>query len=362
MISSTKESAKAWSTGENLPLFLPPRLRTEPLQARIEKISNSRHYSNFGNMERELREAFGSLYSVEAERIVTFSSGTSALAGAIASVSQETIAVPDFGFTAIVSACKMAGKKVMSLPVDSTSGEIVSEHGVSQVVATAPIAIFGADPTPHLAGGAGVVDAAASILNNSSSFPKHSPPVLFSLHATKPIHSGEGGLGIFGSDSHAEEVRRWTSFGMNKRSREVSSYGLNAKLAEVSAAVALTCLDDFESIKDRWAGLMEHRDTVSRELGLPIFQTMESGMVPYWNIKTQSASQTRALMRHLETAGVESRNWWPTRLGSLDWTEDTSSPTRLNSEVLGLPFFLDMSKDDITGVAQLVSGFIEERS
>ena len=85
-------------------------------------------------------------------------------------------------------------------------------------------------------------------------------------------------------------------------------------------------------------------------------------MVPYWNIKTESAYQSRALMRHLEMEGVESRNWWPTRLGSLDWTEDTSSPTQLNSEVLGLPFFLDMTEDDITQVAQLVGAFTEDRS
>lgn len=73
---------------------------------------------------------------------------------------------------------------------------------------------------------------------------------VFSLHATKLLNGFEGGY-ITTNDNHlANTLRLKRHLGINGET-EVSFLGLNAKLNEIHAASALTCLEDLPRVIDR---------------------------------------------------------------------------------------------------------------
>jgi dTDP-4-amino-4,6-dideoxygalactose transaminase len=69
----------------------------------------------------------------------------------------------------------------------------------------------------------------------------------FSFHATKFVHSGEGGAITTNDDRLAERLRLLRNFGFAGYDR-VTSLGTNAKMSELSAAVGLTSLDNMATI------------------------------------------------------------------------------------------------------------------
>src|SRR6266498_2113636 len=93
-----------------------------------------------------------------------------------------------------------------------------------------------------------VVDAAASfgtLVSNKhfgSSFPG---VIVFSFHATKPFGIGEGGLVYSRNEKLIKDIRCAGNFGFSSN-RESVCQGLNSKLSEYAAAMALATLDVFE--------------------------------------------------------------------------------------------------------------------
>ncbi|MCP4510155.1 MAG: dTDP-4-dehydro-6-deoxyglucose aminotransferase, partial [Fuerstiella sp.] len=69
----------------------------------------------------------------------------------------------------------------------------------------------------------------------------------FSFHATKTVHSIEGGAVVTNSDDIAERCRLMHNFGITGMTR-IESPGINAKMSELSAAVGLTSLKSFDAI------------------------------------------------------------------------------------------------------------------
>ena len=70
---------------------------------------------------------------------------------------------------------------------------------------------------------------------------------IFSLHATKLLNGFEGGYATTNDGALADTLRMKRNFGID-RSGSVATLGLNAKLNEAHAALALSALDDQEQI------------------------------------------------------------------------------------------------------------------
>lgn len=103
---------------------------------------------------------------------------------------------------------------------------------------------------------------------------------IFSLHATKFIQGGEGGLITTNNDELAHNLRLVRNFGFKPGAGpqgEVISYGTNAKMAEIPAALALT---NFENIQEIQEHLFENYQTyaeyVPEGYTLPAKNTMFS--------------------------------------------------------------------------------------
>src|SRR5262249_40654603 len=73
---------------------------------------------------------------------------------------------------------------------------------------------------------------------------------VFSFHATKFVHSFEGGAITTNDDALAARVRLMRNFGFAGYDRVVSP-GTNGKMSEVSAAMGLTSLDGLDDLVTR---------------------------------------------------------------------------------------------------------------
>ena len=69
---------------------------------------------------------------------------------------------------------------------------------------------------------------------------------VFSFHATKCINTFEGGAIVTNDDELAEKIRLMTNFGFGGTDKVVY-IGTNGKMNEVSAAMGITSLEDFET-------------------------------------------------------------------------------------------------------------------
>lgn len=73
-----------------------------------------------------------------------------------------------------------------------------------------------------------------------------------SLHATKIMHSIEGGFITFKESADCERARKIMNFGLSKDGIP-SEMGTNAKMSDFHAAVGLCVLEDFENLQEKEA-------------------------------------------------------------------------------------------------------------
>ena len=103
-----------------------------------------------------------------------------------------------------------------------------------------------------------VIDAAASLGTadaDGHGFGADAPfPIVFSMHATKPFATSEGGLIHCGDAATIERLRAMANFGFGAP-RTATLPGLNAKLPEVLAVMARAKLDGFDAVSDQRAAV-----------------------------------------------------------------------------------------------------------
>jgi dTDP-4-amino-4,6-dideoxygalactose transaminase len=197
----------------------------------------------------------------DVKHCVATSNGTAALELAIRSLdlTGEAI-VPAYTFIATAHALAWHGLRPVFCDVDPSTHTLDPEQ-VARMIGPQTAAILGV----HLWGRACEVASLASIAR------ERNIPILFdaahafgctyqgrpiggfgvcetfSFHATKFVHSGEGGAVVTNDDRLAERIRLRRNFGLSGSDR-VSSVGTNAKMSELAAAVGLTSLDNMGTI------------------------------------------------------------------------------------------------------------------
>lgn len=95
-------------------------------------------------------------------------------------------------------------------------------------------------------------------------------PEVFSFHATKCVHSFEGGEIATNDDALAEKLRLMHNFGFAGYNRVVY-LGINGKLSEIHAAMGLTSLED---LRQKWSPTIAAISSFTAK-GLPAFQACD---------------------------------------------------------------------------------------
>jgi dTDP-4-amino-4,6-dideoxygalactose transaminase len=175
-------------------------------------------------------------------------------------------------------------------------------------------------------------------------------PVTVSLHATKTVAAGEGGL--VASDDHdfIERIRTLTAFGFHG-DRIAHMPAMNAKLSEYAAAVALASLDAWPADRARFA-------MTAQRLRAGMALTPQIVFQPGWGARWVSSvcvvatppGAAASMAKAMAAMGVETRAWWGVGChqqpafehcprGPLPVTDALAAAT------LGLPYFIDLEED-----------------
>jgi dTDP-4-amino-4,6-dideoxygalactose transaminase len=223
--------------------------------ARVSAALERGWLSNGGPLVQEFEQRIAA--ATHARHCVATSNGTAALELAVrASALAGEVIVPAFTFIATAHALAWHNIQPVFCDVDPTT-HTIDPRAVEALITPRTSAILGV----HLWGRACDVEGLSAIARrhglallfdaaHAFGCTARGRPVggfgrceVFSFHATKFVHCGEGGAVTTDDDDLADRLRLLRNFGFAGYDR-VTAIGTNAKLSELSAAVGLTSLEN----------------------------------------------------------------------------------------------------------------------
>ena len=297
----------------------------------LREIDANRWYSNGGPLVKRLEARLGG---------VAVSSATLGLELASRHVFKRLrVRIPAFTFVATATALLRAGFEPVLCDVDDAW--VLKDIDEDSL----PVCPFGAPVPPG-----GLVDAAAAFgLQREGAR-------VYSLHATKILPAGEGGI-VCGPPDLLDYVRRQANFGLVAGPFShgiVVEAGTNAKLSEYHSAVALAALD-------RAASSIAWRIRLENEyrLRLTWLETQDRPVGAYsaFPVLVPDAAE---VSRRMAEAGIETRRWYTPTLerhpafSSLRVDGPLTKCAQLNEQCLCLPFHSEVSINDVDRICEVL--------
>ena len=353
------------TTSAMIPVMLPQLPGAAALMPYLEEIDANRWYSNFGPLQQRFEARLAEHFHLPKDNVVCVGNCTAGLMLALLAVARERggyCIMPSFSFAASAHAVLAAGLVPYFIDVDPSSWTI-TPTGVAEAVRTAGrpvsavlvVSSFGApvdvaewDDFAETSGIPAVVDAAAGF--DAASAGKS--PVVVSLHATKVLAAGEGGVVVSRDANLVASVAARSNFGF-RGDRRASASGFNGKLSEYNAAVGLASLDAWPQKRAAlWRLTQLYRDALSDVGNIGLSPQFGDGWVSSTCNIAFDRTVAETAMRELASAGIDSRQWWSKGChcepafseyprGDLSVTEE------LSRRVLGVPFHEALREDDI---------------
>lgn len=297
-----------------VPFIKPPVPGRLALFRRMRQVYRSGHHTNFGPQEQELRRRLANMAEVPFGHAVTCANATLALEGLHALLCHdgyEKAQLPAFTFPATTLGCRVP-IRLVDCELDGAKTGFATAFSEDEKSYALTVAPFGAPPPPGLERpkkvGSWIVDAAAGRLGDARVWlSRGADAVVVSLHATKNMSAGEGGIVFFKSRSDAARYMEYTNFGFQPQgdgSRRLSGVGSNHKMSEISAAWCNAYLDS------RWSGDMGRRHEIAHA-----YAAIFSGWrVPYiWSTQAfwiACAEDSTVATGKLAALGVEAKPYY----------------------------------------------------
>lgn len=361
------------SAFQTLPTFRPKLPTAAAILPLLEEIDASRWYSNFGPLARRLEAQLAEHFGVEPGRVVTVSNATMGIGLALKSAVDDRgglCLMPAWTFAATPIAARAAGLTPFFADVDPESWQLTPERArtlagklAGQVRAVVPVAPFGAPPDLEAwaafsdeTGLPVVIDAAAAF---DAAQPHPALTSVVSLHATKVLGIGDGGFVLADTRERAERLRRMSNFGFSAERCSILP-GTNAKLSEYAAAVGLAALASWSNTRRAWlaqaAAFGEHLSGIEGiACRSPAFAAST------FNVELDGG-RADALVSWLNLCSIEARKWWANGCHrhpafAMCPREPLPVTERLAANVVALPFWIDMSDEEMELVAESVRRF-----
>jgi dTDP-4-amino-4,6-dideoxygalactose transaminase len=335
----------------------------------LQGMDERRVYTNFGPLADELERRYAERLGVSADRVVACANATLGLQGAVAVSPAERFRVPAWTFPATPLAIVGADAGLSFDDVAEDDWQIQAPRPVDGE-GLMPVLPFGAEPDSARwrDWDEVIIDAAASggAVDRDLSWLPAGWAVVVSLHATKVLGAGEGGIVVFGDADRALRLREYAGFGFAER-RESDIVGTNAKMSEIAAAYALAALDGWPAEEAQWRAARALAALAEHDLGIGSICSTYPGVTPYWIVDLGSADRARTARRALDVAQIANRQWWPvpcTRMGAFApvWGGlATPVSDRLADATLGLPFYRDLSSSDVERVVEALRPVVGAR-
>ena len=321
----------------------------------LRLVDETRVYSNRGPLVQSLESRFSTYLNVNSENVVLCSSATLGIQGACFLSDVPGFYVPSYTFTASALAVISSGKelKLLDINIDNWQIKLQKElknfkYGIVNVIPFgANINLSAYDESEKI-----IFDAAASLGNpelNLSILSKNHIAI-FSLHATKVMGIGEGGLVVFGDSEMASEFRSYINFGFIG-SRESKILGTNAKMSEFQAAYGLAMLDSWNKEKEEWVLSRNEIKKIEAEFPTLFRQNVDLNISPYW-ISLSDPDLKKEIVRNFSQDGIETRDWWGRGVHNMSAFSQFQYGDFLNTEFIadssvGLPFYRKISTKEL---------------
>jgi dTDP-4-amino-4,6-dideoxygalactose transaminase len=178
-----------------------------------------------------------------------------------------------------------------------------------------------------------------------------------SLHATKLMHSAEGGV-VFTQDKVLiERLAFMRNFGHNG-TENFNGVGINGKNSEFHAAMGLCVLEDIKQIIQRREEQSKLYDTLLE--GLPIQKPKIQGGCnfnhAYYPVLFKNESVMAKVKMVLEVEGIFPRRYFYPSLCSLDYVKANSTPIADDSasRILCLPLYYNLEERDQVKICKFI--------
>ncbi len=195
---------------------------------------------------------------------------------------------------------------------------------------------------------------------------------VFSLHATKVLHSFEGGFVATNDVELAETLRVSRNFGFTALD-QIALPGTNAKMSESHAAMGLANLDEFETIKRRAKACFETYKTHLNDIPGILLSAPDSSFTPNYHYVAASLDSSRFgisrdhLVTILSAEGILARRYFYPGSHRLKPYANVFSQTKRNlpvtdkvcTESLVLPGGAAMDSQDAQTICEIIKLIFE---
>jgi dTDP-4-amino-4,6-dideoxygalactose transaminase len=180
-------------------------------------------------------------------------------------------------------------------------------------------------------------------------------PICVSLHATKTLGIGEGGAVLSSDTGLSDRITAMTGFGFTGTERVSQFRGGNYRISEYAAAIGLAALD---ALPARVLRLEAAAATYRFALGDKRTR-MQENMGEGWISSTLNvrlpADAVEQTTERLDSREIGWRRWWGRGCHTHPAFEsvrheDLSTTAAVANEVIGLPFFEDITESQINRV------------
>lgn len=355
-------------TAQRIPLLVPDMPTAAQLLPWLERIDQSRWYSNFGPLCRALEAAMLERFNVRNPapvHLTTVSNGTLGLELALMALDLAPgarVLVPALTFVATATAVLRAGLVPVVCDVDPddwllTPALARAALARGPVDAVLTVATYGCphdtdawDAFSAETGLPVMIDAAGAFGNQ---WRTGTATLVFSLHATKSFAAGEGGLVVSRDAELVARVRQLSNFGINLDPRattpvgQVDLPGSNAKLSEYHAAIGLANLEHWDALSARRIALFgRYRALLEAIPGFaPLWQRCPADITrTLLCFRVTAVGLREAIEVACREAGVETRRWYLPLIhrhdGFTELPDAGPMPVAemLSGQLIGLPF------------------------
>lgn len=369
------------STSPVVPVLRPLLPCAERLLPYLARIDAARCYTNWGPLASELELRLAERLGLARGSVVSASSGTTALVGAIlasagrATPERPVALVPAFTFVATAIAVEQCGYRVHLVDVSPDDWmlhvESVTRHTLlDRTGLVVTVSAYGRpvaqEPWRRFRQSTGipvVIDAAAGFeaVGEAPAERLGELPVTLSFHATKAFASGEGGCVITSDTPLAEAVTRSLNFGFFG-DRESRSASTNGKMSEYHAAVGLAELDAWPAKAQAFRAVAGEYRAQCAAAGLEDRLVTAPEVAGCYVLFECRDDEARRVQQCLADRRVEFRLWYGRGLAAQpnfrDVSRDVLTVTgRIAPLLLGLPIATDLPPADIARVVDaLVDG------
>lgn len=360
--------------------FLRPNPAKLSLRAKdLAEIEASGIFSNYGPVNTRFEARLGQTVFGSERCCVTVGNATLGLMLAVKQAvgwkpRQRYALMPSFTFAAAAQAALWCGLTPLLCDVDQETwlpdpraeDALLSRYG-DEIAVLLPNATFGncldLGRYHRISKARGiplVVDAAAALGSLDAGgrpFGIGCPhPLIFSMHATKAFATGEGGVVYSANPELVASIRAMGNFGFGVP-RNATMPGLNAKLSEVCALLALAKLDEFDAVAQRRHDLFEHYRTLLPEF---TFQKMTGRRVAHQFVAVLLPESCRGrvpvVIETLRQQGIGAARYFVPHLAAQPFFRETCVAgdlpvtEALSDRIVALPMSDTLGEDEVAGI------------